>query len=144
MATILHSNQQGENNMQNVKLSAEAIAAAPTEAVYVQGGIKRTLLQKVDFPDGCIINTSIIEVQPGTNASPHTHPGVEIGYVIGGEFNLAIEGRPDQNHKVGSSYAVPAGAVHYAKVPGDVPLKVLCVFIIDKTKPLATVEGKVH
>jgi hypothetical protein len=61
---------------------------------------------------------------------------------FGGEFNLAIEGRPDQNQKLGSSYAVPAGAVHYAKVPGDEPLKVLCVFIIDKNRPLATVEGK--
>jgi quercetin dioxygenase-like cupin family protein len=126
---------------QDVTLTRESIAVAPTEAVYVQGGIKRTLLQKVDFPEGCIINTSIIEVPPGTNASPHTHPGVEIGYVLGGEFNLAVEGRPDQNHKVGSSYSIPAGAVHYAKVPGDETLKVLCVFIIDKTKPLATVES---
>jgi quercetin dioxygenase-like cupin family protein len=122
-------------------MGREPIAAAPAETTYVQGGIKRTLLQKVDFPDGCIINTSIIEVPSATNASPHTHPGVEIGYVLGGEFNLAVAGQPDRNLKVGSSYAVPAGAVHYAKVPGDENLKVLCVFIIDKTQPLATVES---
>jgi quercetin dioxygenase-like cupin family protein len=127
--------------MRNARLSREPIAAAPAETTHVQGGIKRTLLQKVDFPDGCIINTSIIEVPSGTNASPHTHPGVEIGYVLGGEFNLAVAGQPDQNLKVGSSYAIPAGAVHYAKVPGDENLKVLCVFIIDKTQPLATVES---
>ena len=129
--------------MRDVKLSGESIAAAtaPADAIHVQGGIKRTLLQKVDFPDGCTINTSIIEVQPGTNASPHTHPGVEIGYVLGGAFNLAVEGKPDQHLKLGSSYSIPAGALHYAKVPGDETLKVLCVFIIDKTKPLATVES---
>ena len=52
---------------------------------------------------------------------------------------MAIEGKPDQNLKVGSSYSIPAGAVHYAKVSGDETLKVLCVFIVDKTKPVATV-----
>lgn len=127
--------------MSGPKLNRESIAAKPTEAVYVQGGIRRTLLQEVDFPDGCTINASIIEVQARTNATPHTHPGIETGYVLEGEFDLAIEGRPDQNLKVGSSYAIPADAVHYAKVRGDETLKVLCFFVIDKTRPLATLES---
>jgi quercetin dioxygenase-like cupin family protein len=143
MATNLHSNQQGEDNMQNVKLSAEAIARADVEPTHVQGGITRWMLQKVDFPEGCTIDTSIIEVQAGTNAAPHTHPGVEIGYVLGGEFYLVIEGRPDQNLKVGDSYSIPAGAVHYAKVPGDKTLRVHCAFIGEKGKPIATVESQV-
>lgn len=127
--------------MLDVKSSGESTAAAPSGSVHVQGGIKRRLLQTVDFPDGCTINASIIEVQAGTNAAPHTHPGVEIGYVLGGEFNLAIEGRPDQNLKVGSSYSIPAEAKHYAKVPGKETLKVLCFFVTDDGKPLATVES---
>jgi quercetin dioxygenase-like cupin family protein len=127
--------------MQDVKQTEESSAAAAAPAdVHVQGGITRTLLQKVDFPDGCVINASIIEVPAGTSASPHTHPGVEIGYVIGGEFYLCIEGRPDQHQKLGSSYAVPDDAVHYARVPGPESLRVLCVFVIDKNRPLATVE----
>ena len=115
---FLHSNEQGENSMRHVKLYEESIAAVPAEAIHIQGGIKRWLLQKVDFPDGCAITNSIIEVQAGTSADRHTHPGVEIGYVLGGEFTLVIEGRPDQHLKPGSSYSIPAGAVHYAKVPG--------------------------
>jgi quercetin dioxygenase-like cupin family protein len=128
--------------MQDVHSSRESIAMAPTKPIYVQGGITRTLLQEVSFPEGCMINTSIIEVEAGTNASPHTHPGIEIGYVLGGEFDLVIEGRPDKHHTIGSSYSIPAGAVHYAKVPGDETLKVVCFFITDKSKPLATVEGR--
>lgn len=128
--------------MQNVKLSAEAIARADVQPNHVQGGITRWMLEKVDFPNGCTTDTSIIEVQAGTNAAPHTHPGVEIGYVLGGEFVLVIEGRPDQPLKVGDSYTIPANAVHYAKVPGDKNLRVHCTFIGEKGKPLATVEGK--
>ena len=114
--------------MQDVQSTGEssAAAAAPVD-VHVQGGIKRTLLQRVEVP-------------AGTSASPHTHPGVEIGYVIGGEFYLCIEGKPDQHQQLGSSYAIPGDAVHYARVPGPEPLKVLCVFVIDKDRPLATVE----
>lgn len=114
-------------------------AATPPEAFHVQGGIQRTLLHKIDFPQDCLINTSIIEVPAGTSASPHTHPGYEIGYVIGGEFYLCIEGQPDQHQKLGSSYAVPGDLVHFARVPGPEPLKVLCVFVIDRNRPLATV-----
>jgi len=127
--------------MQDVKVTGESngAAAAPGD-VHVQGGITRTLLQKVDFPDGRVINASIIEVPAGNSASPHTHPGVEIGYVIGGEFYLCIDGKPDQHQKLGSSYAIQGDDVHYARVPGPEPLKILCVFVVDKNKPLATVE----
>ncbi|MFD2470841.1 cupin domain-containing protein [Amycolatopsis silviterrae] len=118
----------------------EASTETPASAVHVQGGIKRTLLQKTEFPNGHIINTSIIEVPAGTSASPHTHPGIETGYVLGGEFYLCVEGKPDQHQVLGSSYTVPADAVHYARVPGPDPLKVLCFFVVNEAEPLATVE----
>ena len=35
-------------------------------------------------------------------------------------------------------YAVPVGVVHDAKVHGDKALKVLGVYVVDKTKPLAS------
>ncbi|GGF05531.1 cupin domain-containing protein [Stappia taiwanensis] len=113
-----------------------------TEPVYVQGGIKRTLLQEVPLSDEFMLNVSIIEVPAGTHASPHTHPGIETGYVLDGEFDLAVEGRPDQRVKVGGSYAVPVDAVHFAKVRGDKTLKVLCFFAVNKSEPLATVDEK--
>jgi len=127
--------------MPDVKLYEQSIAAVPAESTHTQGRIKRWLLQKVDFPDGCAINNSIIEVEAGTSADKHTHPGVEIGYVLGGEFDLVVEGKPVQHLKPGGWYAIPVGAVHYAKVPGPESLKVLCFFVADKAAPLATVTG---
>jgi quercetin dioxygenase-like cupin family protein len=107
-------------------------------AVAQQGGIKRTPLQKVEFPEGYNTVTGIAEIQPGGSAGRHTHPGIETGYVLEGEADLIIDGKPDLHLKAGDSYAIPAGAVHDARVHGDKPLKVLGVYVVDKTKPLAS------
>jgi quercetin dioxygenase-like cupin family protein len=107
-------------------------------AIAQQGGIKRTPLQKVEFPDGYATVTAIAEVPVGGSAGRHTHPGIEMGYLMEGEADLIIEGKPDQHLKAGDSYSIPAGAVHDAKVHGDKPLKVLGIYVVDKTKPLAS------
>jgi quercetin dioxygenase-like cupin family protein len=107
-------------------------------AIAQQSGIKRTPLQKIEFPEGYVTVTGIAEIQPGGTAGRHTHPGIETGYVLEGEADLIIEGKPDLHLKAGDSYSIPAGVVHDAKVHGDKPLKVLGIYIVDKTKPLAT------
>ena len=99
-------------------------------AVAQQGGIKRTPLQKIEFPEGYNTVTGIAEVPAGGSAGRHTHPGIETGYVL--------EGKPDLHLKAGDSYAIPAGVIHDAKVSGDKPLKLIGIYIVDKTQPLAT------
>jgi quercetin dioxygenase-like cupin family protein len=106
-------------------------------AMAQQSGIKRTPLQKVDFPDGYNVITAIAEVPAGGASGRHTHPGVETGYVMEGELELDIDGQPPAKLKAGDSYQIPAGAIHDAKA-GDKPFKVLGIYIVDKTKPLAT------
>lgn len=107
-------------------------------AVAQQSGIKRTPLQKVEFPDGYVTVTGLAELPPGAAAGRHTHPGIETGYVLEGELNLEIDGQPTKLLKPGDSYQIPAGAVHDAKVHGDKSMKVLGVYVVDKTKPLAS------
>ncbi|MCK1541527.1 cupin domain-containing protein [Bradyrhizobium sp. 179] len=103
-----------------------------------QSGIKRTPLQKIDFPEGYTTVTAIAEVPAGGAAGRHTHPGIETGYVLEGELDLLIEGQPDKRLKAGDSCQIPAGAVHDAKTHGDKSLKVLGIYVVDKTKPLAS------
>jgi quercetin dioxygenase-like cupin family protein len=114
---------------------ASACAGA---AIAQQNAIKRTPLQKVEFPEGYVTVSGIAEVPPGGSAGRHTHPGIETGYLLEGEADLIVEGQPDRHLKAGDSYTVPAGVVHDAKVSGDKPLKVIAVYIVDKTKPLAS------
>jgi quercetin dioxygenase-like cupin family protein len=70
-------------------------------------------------------------------AGRHLHPGIETGYVLEGEADLIVESKT-QHLKPGDSYSIPAGAVHDVKVSGDKPFKVLGIYVVDKTKPLAT------
>lgn len=101
-------------------------------------GIKRTPLQKIEFPEGYNTITGIAEVPAGASAGRHTHPGVETGYILEGEADLIIDGKEPLRLKAGDSYQIPAGVVHDAKTHGDKPLKVLGIYIVDKTKPLAS------
>ena len=126
-------------DVMNRESTAALTAAVGTS--YVQGGIKRTVLQKTNFPDGFTVNFNLIEVPNGTSASPHTHPGLEVTYVLEGEFDLVTKGKPDQRFKPGMSYMVTDSDEHFARVLGDKPIKLLCVFINEKTKPVAVVVG---
>src|SRR3569833_2677266 len=91
-------------------LLALAFTGLAVAAFAQQPGIKRTPLQKVEFPDGYNTITAIAEVPAGGAAGRHTHPGIETGY----------------------------GVVHDAKAHGDKSMKVLGVYVVDKTKPLAS------
>jgi quercetin dioxygenase-like cupin family protein len=118
-------------------LSVLALACAGA-ALAQQGGIKRTPLQKAEFPEGFVSVSAIAEVPAGGAAGRHSHPGIELGYIVEGEADLILDGQPAQHLKAGDSYQIPVGAIHDAKTSGDKPLKVLTVYIVDKTKPLAT------
>jgi quercetin dioxygenase-like cupin family protein len=128
---------QGGNMIKKVLLALTVAVVLTGGAFAQQGGIKRTPLQKVEFPEGYVTITGIAEVQPGGTAGRHTHPGIETGYVLQGEADLIVEGKT-QHLKAGDSYAIPAGAVHDVKVTGSTPFKVLGIYVVDKTKPLAT------
>ena len=106
-------------------------------AIAQQGGIKRTPLQKIEFPEGYVTVTGLAEVPAGGTAGRHSHPGIETGYVLEGELEIIIDGQPPLKLKAGDSYQIPAGAIHDVKA-GDKPFKVLAVYVVDKTKPLAS------
>jgi quercetin dioxygenase-like cupin family protein len=116
-------------------LTVVAFAGAGV-AIAQQSGIKRTPLQKLDFPAGYNTVTAIAEVPAGSAAGRHTHPGLETGYVLEGELELVFDGKPPMKIKAGESYQIPEGAVHDAKA-GDKPFKVLAVYIVKAGEPLA-------
>lgn len=119
-------------------LVACAVVVAAGAAVAQQSGIKRTPLQKIEFPDGYVTVSGLAELPPGGNIGRHTHPGIETGYLLEGEAVMSIDGEPDKHLKAGDSYVIQAGVVHDAKVHGDKGAKVMAVWVVEKTKPLAT------
>ena len=118
-------------------VSAVIMLAGAGAAFAQQSGIKRTPLQKVDFPPGYSTVTAIAEVPAGGASGRHSHPGVETGYVLDGELELLIDGQPPLNLKAGDSYQIPEGAVHDARTSGNKPLKVLGIYVVKAGEPLA-------
>ncbi len=108
-----------------------------TLAASAQEGIKRTPLQKTDFPDGYTTVTGLAEIQPGVAAGRHVHPGIETGYVLEGETVLSVDGQPDRTLRAGDSFTIPAGVPHDARVVGNKPAKVLAIYVVERGKPLA-------
>ncbi len=102
-------------------------------------GINRSILQRVDVPG------SNYEVVLATAAIPegvasigrHIHHGVEMGVEIEGTSTLTVDGAGETHLASGESYMIPAGVPHDVST-GNVPGKVVAVFVIEKGKPLAT------
>jgi quercetin dioxygenase-like cupin family protein len=117
---------------------AFSILAASAFAEDAPSGIKRTPLQSIDFPEGYKTVTGLAEVAPGHASGMHTHPGIETGYVLDGEVLMIVEGQPDRKLKSGDSFVIPSGAKHDVQSVGTVPAKAVSVFVVDKSKPLAS------
>jgi len=132
--------------MKNPKLMAIAALAAGVIGAWGMGsleaqqpGFKRTPLQKHELTArGREAVQVIAEFAPSAAAGKHTHPGEELGYVLEGNLQLEIQGKPPLILKAGDSFFVPAGVVHDGKNVGSGPLKVLATYVVEKGKPVAT------
>src|SRR4051812_16950103 len=85
----------------------------PAVASAQQPGIKRTDLDRHDLSiAGREVNQVLVEFGPGLVFPPHSHPGEEVAYVIEGQLEYRLEGRPPVTVKSGQAVFIPAGTVH--------------------------------
>jgi quercetin dioxygenase-like cupin family protein len=122
-------------------LLAASVGFAQTITPPTKDQVKRTPLQKTEYPDGHVIHMQLVELEPGTPVARHTHPGVETSYVLEGELELAVEGKGSNLIKAGESFAVPASTPHEGKA-GAKTTRILVTYVVDKTKPIATPAPK--
>jgi quercetin dioxygenase-like cupin family protein len=113
-----------------------AVPAFVVPAIAQQPPIKRTVIRSIDYPAGYTTVTVMVEVAPGACSGRHTHPGIDSGYVMQGDFVLKIDGKPEQNLKAGDSYETSPLTPHDGcSVTGN---KLIDTFVIEKGKPLAS------
>jgi quercetin dioxygenase-like cupin family protein len=79
-----------------------------------------------------------VDFDPGYIAPRHTHFGEEIIYVLEGELEYYIEGRPPVTVRPGDVLFVPAGTIHSVKNIGRGNGAELATYIVEKGKPLIT------
>jgi quercetin dioxygenase-like cupin family protein len=102
-----------------------------------QSGIKRTDLQQHDLsiPGREMVQVRV-DIAPGVLAAKHNHPGEEIIYVLEGELEYQLEGKPPVTLKAGDVLFIPAGTPHTAKNVGKTNGAELATYIVEKGKPL--------
>jgi quercetin dioxygenase-like cupin family protein len=123
-----------------VGLAMLTIGLAVTSALWAQNpAVKRTVVKTGDVSvpgrEAVIAN---VEIAPGGSVGRHTHPGDEISYVVTGEGEILMEGKPPLKIKPGDGFVVPGGTKHDAHNTGEQPLKLIAVYVVEKGKPLAT------
>jgi len=116
------------------------IGLAPGGAQAQQVGAKRTDLQRHDLSvPGREVIQVIVELEPGTTAPKHSHPGEEIIYVLEGTWEYTLDGEPPKVVKAGDALFIPAGVIHSAKIVGTGRGAELATYIVENGKPLITV-----
>ncbi len=75
------------------------------------------------------------EFAPGAIMPRHTHPGDDYTVVLQGTLELFVEGREPRQLSAGEAFHVPAGVIHYVRVLGETPVRVLAIWVIEKGKP---------
>jgi quercetin dioxygenase-like cupin family protein len=118
-----------------IGITADRVALAQQPAP----SIKRTVLQRADDPGSPKYEAvmAMAEIPAGGTSGRHTHPGVELAYVLEGTAVMARDGGKPMTLKAGDVIQNPAGAIHSATNTGTKPVKILAFYIVEKGKPLA-------
>jgi quercetin dioxygenase-like cupin family protein len=98
----------------------------------------RTILQQTDVPgSNYTVILAVTEIAPNMVAARHTHPGVEVSYVLQGEGDFIVEGKGKMHVRAGQSFRLEAGVKHSVQ-NGAGPMKILAVYTIPKGAQVAT------
>ena len=74
------------------------------------------------------------EFAPGVTLPHHKHPGDDYTVVRQGTLELHVEGREPQRVSAGQAFHVPPETVHYVRVLGDTPVRIVAFWVLDKGK----------
>lgn len=74
----------------------------------------------------------------GGGSGWHTHSGIEIGHVVSGVTEMRLADGTVERYAAGETFVIPRGAVHEGVNAGDVPVRLVITYLIDKGSPLRT------
>ena len=102
-------------------------------------GIARTETVRHDV-DG---RTEAIQVRvdfaPGAGFPKHSHPGIEIAYVLSGTVAYEMDGKTIRL-QAGESLYIPAGAGHSARNVGTGASAELATYLVEKNQPIVILD----
>ncbi|HEY5803296.1 MAG TPA: cupin domain-containing protein [Lysobacter sp.] len=129
--------------MKNLQLATALMAVLLTGAslagAHAAGpdGIKRHEALRHDLDQaGRELVQVRVDFAPGAAFGMHTHPGIEVAYVLEGTLEYSFEGKPPVTLKAGQSLYIPAGEAHAARNVGSDNAAELATYLVEKGKPI--------
>jgi len=104
--------------------------------------LERTEVQRGPFSvAGREIVQVLTRIPVGVESGWHTHPGEEVGYILAGTVEVAIEGRTPVVLQAGDGFLVPPRTPHNARDLGPGTGQMLSTYVVAVGEPLATLTG---
>ncbi len=113
--------------------------AASAENDALTSRLKRTELQRrsSSIPGRDIVQVHT-EIPVGVQSGWHTHPGEEVGYIIAGQVEMMVQGRPTVVLHAGDGFLIPPRTPHNARDLGPETGRMLSTYIVETGQPIAT------
>ncbi len=127
-----------------VALPSTPAVAAPVGTSAPSGsdptaGVTRTLLQEHPSPaEGWEAVQTLVRIPRHKESGRHSHPGIEVGYIVEGEVLMVFDDRPPLRLSTGDPFFIPNSVIHNARNVGKVTTMMLSTYVVDETKPLVT------
>ena len=104
--------------------------------------LKRTEIQHSpsSIPGREIVQV-LTEIPVGVESGWHTHPGEEVGYIVAGTVEMAIQGRLTLTLQAGEGFLIPPRTPHHARDIGPDTGHMLSTYIVEIGQPLASFNG---
>ena len=119
-----------------LSLPAAAFSVAAATSLHAEP-VTRTIIQEqpIEAPQIRAVTAKTV-ITPGKGTPLHTHPGVEMAYVVQGSAALLIKGKPEWKLASGDSFSVPRDTIHSIRNTGAGPLVIVSTYVVDKGQPL--------
>ncbi|MDM0069984.1 cupin domain-containing protein [Variovorax sp. J31P207] len=126
--------------MKSTQLVVAAVLFGASFATFADSQspeIGRTELMRRDLGDpGREVIQVRVDFSRGAAFPRHSHPGVEVAFVLEGSLEYQFDGKPPVTLKAGESLFIPAGAIHSAKNVDEGRSSELATYIVEKARPL--------
>ncbi|MBR1278180.1 cupin domain-containing protein [Bradyrhizobium sp. AUGA SZCCT0283] len=82
------------------------------------------------------------EIPVGVESGWHVHPGEEVGFIVAGNVEMQVQGRPTVILHAGDGFLIPPRTPHNARDLGPETGRMLSTYIVEQGQPLASFVGQ--
>jgi quercetin dioxygenase-like cupin family protein len=138
----MNSSHHGATSFKEIFVTYPA-TSPPQPCDALASTLKRTEIQRSSssIPGREIVQV-LTEIPVGVESGWHTHPGEEVGYIVAGTVDMAVQGRATLTLHAGDGFLIPPRTPHNARDIGPGTGHMLSTYIIEAGQPLASFTGK--